>query len=678
MSVDIKKPKLFPSPLSQDNVHQLVDDIFACAEPKEKDEVLSLFGKGCGLVAFNMSKSEDISTLHRRKEWLHIGEELKSEVCSSTLSVLSKVESMGELELWEYVVLTNMLSDIGTACLQIGLDSKPAKRQRAEKWFLLGGSLNNEMCTKLLPLIGEQEIEWEEGELRQVSDIYSTSHPLSDRTLYYNLAFNEEMESVERCKYLLQQGAARGDMESIAMVEILSALSNMKEMEMWEVRFIADAVKLSWRDEPLSICEDIILKQKSRQKAKKWLEMGSQLGGMKFKTSLRVLSDFPHLNDIEAIGTLHKYGLCVGGACIEIASRQNTLSDVSRWLHIGATSGRSGCSSAAFFEGAVLFMTAMSNYKRNEGVFLASSSSIERDMACKDEEQAIPLFRRGNHDYIDKSVLGAYGSHQKKFLVETLLCGSLYKNQSCSLYRSFFGSTTREVHLLPLIASYVLGEVKDMEMKKVEELHCRTGLYLYLYFLYPLFFSDLSSLRVLHISKSPASLFLPILLPHLVGLESLELSLHHYPDSEAFPLSLVNTSRLKELHLLDVSMSHLSSMSRYDLSSLKIFKVQGAPSSPIPFIKEWKNLHLETLSLSYCNINDISWLKEIEHIIKDSDSPPTLGLYYNNISDLSPLDEMDFPFTIDIRENPIAKRLSRIHGRSVCRGEVTMILREDY
>jgi len=139
MSVDIKKVKLFPPSLPQDNVHQLVDGMLSCAEPNEKDEVVSLFEKACGLVAFNMSKSEVISTLHRRKEWLYIGEELKNEVCSSTLSVLSKVESMGELELWEYVALTDMLRDIGRLVWRLDLTvNQQTGRERRSGLFLEG------------------------------------------------------------------------------------------------------------------------------------------------------------------------------------------------------------------------------------------------------------------------------------------------------------------------------------------------------------------------------------------------------------------------------------------------------------------------------------------------------------------------------------------------------------
>ena len=167
----------------------------------------------------------------------------------------------------------------------------------------------------------------------------------------------------------------------------------------------------------------------------------------------------------------------IGEACLKIASKQSCFERAISWLHIGTSSQFSEGLVCEFLK--VCFILAMKRhltYKvREAGLnmmrllpLLEEKKDCDLEFRYPDNKislnpemftRAALLMKKARHLTVDPIVVPS-------FLVQTLLCGSLRRNETSSLNRSFFSSGLREVQLLPIIAGYLVEKTKKKEEEK--------------------------------------------------------------------------------------------------------------------------------------------------------------------------------------------------------------------
>jgi len=279
------------------------------------------------------------------------------------------------------------------------------------------------------------------------------------------------------------------------------------------------------------------------------------------------------------------------------------------------------------------------------------------------------------------------GSRARRHLIRTLLAGSLSKNQDSGLCRSFFDSSLREVHLLPLISKYLVGEERrEKKLSRFTSIHslvdvasivfCNTSdvsslsIYLscdnqFLCFL-PLFFSllpnlneldivgkkrdphinlsllqqvDTSKLEVLQITACSFDSLSPLSLCDLSSLHTLNIS--HFPEGEGlFPLNGLSsdiTRSLKNISFYSCDIDDVAILSGCDLSSVEELKLSRNPYlSDLSSLRGSNLSSLKYLYLGDTNISDLSPLCECMQLVLEE-----LDLFEAPIEDLSPLSLLD-------------------------------------
>ena len=331
-----------------------------------------------------------------------------------------------------------------------------------------------------------------------------------------------------------------------------------------------------------------------------------------------------------------------GDACYEISRGQTSPSLSMKWLKISVNEGeRKGIEPYA-------------------GLLYALHHEVEYM-----GDEAAWWMRQLDEEIRKKLIFDQSGSRARRFLTRLLLSGSLSKNQDSVIYRSFFHSGLREVHLLPLISKYLVEEKREEESEEEGEERQEVSSLL-----------DISSIVFSSSSSSITSLtinmkydnqflcFLPLLfslLPNLTRLELTSSGFIHRTDLSF--LQQVNTSKLERLQISSCSFDSLSPLSLCDLSSLHSLTIKNFPERdglhPLNGLSSDITRSLKTLRLVKCHLEGLSPLSDcdlssLEHLdltfnrspsslspLRGSDlsSLKSLNLDGTNISDLSPLCE---------------------------------------
>lgn len=347
-----------------------------------------------------------------------------------------------------------------------------------------------------------------------------------------------------------------------------------------------------------------------------------------------------------------------GKACYDIAERQTSFSQARLWLQAGV---EAKSELAMVIHAAVMYSYESDILKGDEAALVVSQ--------VKDED--FQTYCEG----FDPS-----GSRARRCLVRTLLCGSLKKNQESILYRSFFRSRLREVHLLPLVAKFLAPGKKIEEEDAHLSLHPshpplhRSAHWVYIYYLVDiarLIFDenkrDITHLCIRLRSDNHVCCFLPLLLSRLPHIKSLKFEGGRGMTMPTIDLSFlveVDTSKLEELHVRDCTVKSLSPLSLCNFSSLQELslgydgeQVEGLQSLEGLTERNTRSLkrlqircaHLKDISaLSNCNLSRLESLK-IHDCYTFSDISPlrgadlsSLGEFFlsrTKVSDLSPLCE---------------------------------------
>ena len=244
----------------------------------------------------------------------------------------------------------------------------------------------------------------------------------------------------------------------------------------------------------------------------------------------------------------------------------------------------------------------------------------------------------------------ANGSRSTRYLIRTLLCGSLEKNnRSSSLYHSFFRSSLREVYLLPLIAKYLIPEKcgvrgmnKELEMRgrhvKIESF---VGAARYIFAQKPDAFSitirtsifDCIGLSIipLVLSSSPALRTLQLRGPPITTISP-------YDEFDiSYFLVKSDTLRVKHLFFSNLDITSFPHFSQCDFSSLQALEL-GSSYDPVTGFQSLEGLTsnhtacLKTFTINCPDLEDISALSNC-----NLSSLETLRLYNTKVSNLSAL-----------------------------------------
>ena len=262
-----------------------------------------------------------------------------------------------------------------------------------------------------------------------------------------------------------------------------------------------------------------------------------------------------------------------------------------------------------------LKLSAEDGYEEGVLTYAGLLYCLHRDMQYKGDEAAMWVKRIKKKKVLEK--VGSFdsdGSRAHRHLVRTLLSGSLSKNQDSVLNRSFFGSSMRELHLLPLISKYV-GEEKREE-RKVNTNSTRKIVFHLLDISSIIFSSSSSSITSLTIhmkSDNQFLCFLPLLFPLLPNLKELTLSCDMTGPSTLLDFSLlqqVDTSKLETLQIIACSYASLSPLSLCDLSSLTTLQVDSFPEveglHPLNGLSSNITKSLNKIEVTYSHLKDVS------------------------------------------------------------------------
>ena len=334
-----------------------------------------------------------------------------------------------------------------------------------------------------------------------------------------------------------------------------------------------------------------------------------------------------------------------GLKCFEIATKQTTTERTMKWLLLGTEIGDS--------DSTMTYATFL--------------SGLNPDLIYKGDEAALwcNQTKLYDHSWLTVSYFDPSRSRVRRHLTRLLLSGSLSKNQDSVLYRSFFRSNLREVHLLPLISKYLKKELRvgrdcayvrvDLSITSLFDIASVVSRDV----------SSVISLKLFLESDNQFLCFLPLLFSHLLNLKDVSFRScgDGTPKLDLSFLHHVDTSKLNSLELSSCIFDSLSPLSLCDLSSLHTLTISWFPevdglhplnglSSDITRSLKYifvSDSHLEDLSpLSDC---DLSSLEELtfSHNTSLSDLSALRGSDLSsltsfrcdstNISDLSPLCE---------------------------------------
>ena len=261
------------------------------------------------------------------------------------------------------------------------------------------------------------------------------------------------------------------------------------------------------------------------------------------------------------------------------------------------------------------------------------------------------------------------GHRARRHLTRLLLSGSLSKNQDSVLYRSFFRSSMREVHLLPLISKYIVEEKRE-EKTEEESLSWYIPVKSLCDILQIIFHdcSSVFSLRLTLSSNNQFLCFLPLLLSHLPNIR--ELRFQSFSGSgyniDFSLMQQTDISKLEGICLEKCSFDSLSPLSLCDLSSLHVLGVDYYPcveeNSPLNGLSSDITRFLRKYFVTHCDLKDLSPLSDC-----DLSSLEELDLSDNQyLSDLSPLRYSDFSCLKSL--NLSRTNISDFSPLSTCKG----------
>ena len=356
--------------------------------------------------------------------------------------------------------------------------------------------------------------------------------------------------------------------------------------------------------------------------------------------------------------------------CLEIAYKQTSIDRMVKWLKLQV---EMEAPESAFLYSAMLAATCADEHKIDEAALWMNSGNIS-DLSYTD------CYRNYAFD--------PTGSRAFRHVVRTLLSGSLSKNQDSVLYRSFFRSGLREVHLLPLISKYIHRPYKEYEPLPASDfLELKSDMDVCL-----LFLNKLTDVKYMQLYlKGKDGPFLILLLPLMIRQctprhlyieaaeykEELDVSFFQHVDNSKLeviwfqklhitslsPLSLCqfpclnsiyldgcygleslegltrqNTSCLNNLSLSSESLLDISALSDCDLSSLVSLKFSRCPSlSDLSPLRGCDLSSLVVLKLHDCpSLSDLSPLQDC-----GISALTSLEIFRCPLSDISPLQSMD-------------------------------------
>ena len=327
----------------------------------------------------------------------------------------------------------------------------------------------------------------------------------------------------------------------------------------------------------------------------------------------------------------------IGRAPFKLAEMQRSTSRTLKWLRVGAEIGDKD---------------AMASYA-------ALLYGLNTDVELKGDEVAFWLSRLKGFGAFDAS-----GHRARRHLTRLLLSGSLSKNQDSVLYRSFFRSNTREVHLLPFISKYLVVEKKEEEEVRVDE--SDTAGSGSLLDIPNIIFNDTSSINTFSmglIQDNQYISFLPLHLSQLPNLKNLHIMSGYGIEAKYFDLSQLQSANISHVDFLLFFNSYYDSLSPLSLCdlSLKTLRIISFPGGkglhPLNGISSDITRSLKELEVSGNDISDLSYLSgcdisSLEELHLSSNqslsdisalrgsnmfSLNVLNLYNSNVSDLSPL-----------------------------------------
>ena len=344
----------------------------------------------------------------------------------------------------------------------------------------------------------------------------------------------------------------------------------------------------------------------------------------------------------------------ISSACLNIACKQICSYRMKAWLHAGAQVGTTEeCAECELTEVCLLLLGDPLIYRWYEVGFKLTEMKLNRpNLSC----QLIFSLDSINIDS-DRVV--------HNFLVQSLLCGSLKRNRSSSLCRSFFTSGLREVHLLPIIAGYLRKSPKSQKTKEEGEKK-RNEIYIrnrnvdrYFRCLIDVCLSALEPVdqrdlvTFLHIHNMTLKPYFPSIFTFYRSVSELQFSSSlHRGDSSKLSLSClvdIDTSLLKTLHISQCELissespnAPLSPLSQFDLSTLRSLSISVPARTRLKTLEgltKDNTASLVSLSINAPLLVDISALKGCDlSLLKELSFKGC-----SSLSDISCLENFAFP-----------------------------------
>jgi len=342
----------------------------------------------------------------------------------------------------------------------------------------------------------------------------------------------------------------------------------------------------------------------------------------------RAVSVMGPLNDWEKEEIENSYD-DFGSVFLKIAhTKQTSIPRTMKWLKMSA---EEGCE-----EGVITYASLL--------------HSLNPDLQYKGDEAAWWMKRMKEEKLMEKvRYFDPDGSRACRHLTRLLLSGSLSKNQDSVIYRSFFRSGLREVHLLPLIVSKYLvdGKKRENERREVneeeseeeregmdDEQHVSS---------FSAIISTLGSIVDLIYSSSSSTSFI----------SSLELILEYDNQFLSFlPLLFSLLPHLNELIFASVDLFcpqfvNLSLLQQADTSKLEILDIYGCSFDSLSPLSLCDLSCFRTLSLR--ELNPYEGFHPLNGISSDiTRSLKKLEVTSSDLEDLSPLSDCDLSSLVDL------------------------------
>ena len=523
------------------------------------------------------------------------------------------------------------------------------------------------------------------------------------RDVCFSMVKKKKVSSVERARKWLHLAAVNGHEESEQATIIFNAFDKLGGIEKFELDIYIQGTSyysvfygLAW-----------FRGQKSFEKAKRWLKIGTLAGCTYCHT---FLSSLPSLEALGEIGMRELVSIC---PCMPLDPEGSTI-DVhfwcyclsiaedlpfdtrKKWLRIGADLGDSSCldllerltlqpdakeSSKIYTEvvnpidhglsaftkavQSTSFETAFRWFRigsssdteyGQKSTFCLSSLTLATSTIQYEKDEAVyaasqlkgRCSRRGPSLTSCARVVDLDGSLCKRFLNRTLISGFLEKNHDTSIYRSFFGSGIPEVQVFPIVAKYLLPtELKEDELSSalVHEKETVSSLTTFS----RLLMQDTTGIKTLTITRTefggdyPPS-FLPLLFYKTPNITSLSIDMERVELSpDCF--SFFDTSKLLNLQMGGSRANYFPPSCSF--SSLERVFIYRDMTSLAPLC-DLKDMALVELKLPRCRLQDISHLPQLDL----SRIQTRIDFNSNDIRDLSCLYDVRYPVAISLKENP--------------------------